>query len=287
LTLTDTPLAVQYGKEIVELVATYGDARKYCTVYPLGANTVKLPRLKTDPAFGFIDMSGTVPDKNPQYEYVDFTPLKAGGIIRIPSEIDSDSIIAMGQWLAKYIARQFAKWEDETTWNADGSGTYKTRKGMLLKADELSKKLTLTTGNTSTDDVTLANLRLLRGLVDVGALNTAAYYFHPTMDGLLSTFNASGTNPYTIMDGKPKLDGYPVRWVSVMQPFSSTSTPNKYAAAFGAMEYWGFGERQTPEIAISKDIYFVTDEIGMRALERFDIGLMADGAMAVVKLASS
>src|SRR5262249_23638768 len=80
LTSSDIPLPTEYAKEIVTLMWQFGQARKYCTVYPLGAGTVKLPRLKTSPAFGFMNESGAVPEKSPQTEFVTFAPQKAGGI---------------------------------------------------------------------------------------------------------------------------------------------------------------------------------------------------------------
>ncbi len=43
---TTVPLPTIYVPQVIELVWKYGQARQYATVYPLGAGTVKLPRLK-------------------------------------------------------------------------------------------------------------------------------------------------------------------------------------------------------------------------------------------------
>jgi hypothetical protein len=40
-------------------------------------------------------------------------------------------------------------------------------------------------------------------------------------------------------------------------------------------------------VEISRDVYFTTDEIGIRALERFDVEAMAVDAMAAIQLAAS
>jgi HK97 family phage major capsid protein len=288
LTSSDIPLPVLYGSEVVELVWQYGAARKYMTVYPLGVGSVKLPRLKTSPAFGFIDIAAAAPEKSPQIEFVDFVAKKAGGIIRFPSEIESDSIVKLGQFLARYIAREFAKWEDETAFLGDGSATYKTIEGVTKRCDTLGKKLQLATGNTGTDDITLANLRTLRGIVDGAALQSAAYYMHASMEGLLSGFNSGGTNPYNPQGlGGPRLDGYLIRFVGNLLPFSTTAQVNKYPLVFGDLSYWYFGEVGSAEIAVSRDVYFATDEVAIRALERFDVHSMADTAMAVLQLAAS
>ena len=73
-------------------VFAFGQARKYATVFPLGAGTVKLPRLQPgEDNFGFLGagttggMSQNVPQKEVEAALVTFTANKcAGGIIRIP-----------------------------------------------------------------------------------------------------------------------------------------------------------------------------------------------------------
>jgi hypothetical protein len=66
-------------------------------------------------------MSNAVPEKSPQIAFVQFDAQKAGGIVRIPTEIDADSIVPMGQFIARYGARNLARWEDTVFFNADGS----------------------------------------------------------------------------------------------------------------------------------------------------------------------
>src|SRR5436190_844568 len=57
LTTTDIPLPIEFQSQVVELVWKYGDFRRYATPFPMGAGTVKLPKLKTSPAFGLIALS--------------------------------------------------------------------------------------------------------------------------------------------------------------------------------------------------------------------------------------
>ena len=54
LTTTDIPLPTEFQSQVVELVWTYGDFRRNATPFPMGTGTVKLPKLKTSPAFGLI-----------------------------------------------------------------------------------------------------------------------------------------------------------------------------------------------------------------------------------------
>jgi HK97 family phage major capsid protein len=287
---TDIPLPVQYASQIVELVYAYGQARKLLTVYPLGASSVKLPRLKSgEPAFGFIAVSGNVGEKVPQMEFITFTPGKAGGIVRIPSEIDADSIVAVGQFVARYIAREMAKLEDNCVFIGDGTSTYNSINGVGTQATADSAVLQLAATNSSSDKITLANCRTLRTKVTGAVLKTSRYYAHPTMEALFVTYNTSATvTPYIRnADGTATLDGFPIEWVNTMPVYSTSATLNAYQIYFGDLSWWYFGERMTMSVETSRDVYFATDEIGIRALERIDIHLMGQSSTAALQLSAS
>ena len=136
LSSTDIPLPTEYSGQVVELVSQFGAGRRYGTVYPLGTGTVKLPQLKTDPAFGLIAQSASVGEKSPQTARVTFTAEKYGGLVRVPSELDADSIVSIGQFIARYAARQIARIEDVVFFTNDGStmgniaGSYNSATGV-------------------------------------------------------------------------------------------------------------------------------------------------------------
>jgi HK97 family phage major capsid protein len=285
LTTSDIPLPVTYASEVVELVWEYGQARRYGTVYPMGAGSAKLPKLGTSPAFGFITASAAVGEKSPGFSNVDFVAEKAGGIIRIPSEIDMDSIVPLGQFLARYIAREMAKWEDTVFFTADGSGTYKSMTGLTEAALANSKNVTLATGVSSPPEITLANMRSLRAKVNSAALPTSAYYANATMEPLFSSFNTSATvKPFTWGPDGYRLDGYPVRWVDVLPIYDTADAEDQLQLLFGDASYQYLGVRQSVQVETSADVYFATDELAVRALERFCVALMASDAVAVLQL---
>jgi HK97 family phage major capsid protein len=289
LTTTDIPMPTEFQSQVVELVWKYGDFRRNVTPFPMGTGTVKLPKLKTSPAFGLIALSGNVPEKSPQVSFVTFSAEKSGGIVRIPSEIDADSIVSVGQFVARYGAREMARWEDTWGFLADGSGTYDSKSGVCKTADTLTFKIQGTPGNSRPSNLTLQNFRDLRAKIDQTAYNNAAYYMNRTMEALLVTFNTSATvTPYMPSGpGGPTLDGFPIRWVGVLPVYDTTVHINQYQAVFGDLSYWYLGERGSMRVDVSNEIYFATDEVGIRFLERFDPELMADQSCAVLQLAAS
>lgn len=300
LTSSDIPLPTEYNAEVVELVGMYGSARRWGTVFPLGAATVKLPRLKTDTTFGLIAGSGTVAEKSPQTEWVTFTPEKFGGLIRLPSELAQDSVVDVGQFIARYAARQIAYVEDYQFFRSTGAGS-----GINGSAEGLTKS-TITNGKvtqmastkTKFSDATLQNFRDLRGVPDASALRQGAYYLHPSFEQLLASFNTSGNRPYNptaqingigaqpFMVG-PTLDGFPVRWVDVMPAYSTSAAVSTVFALFGDVSFQYLGLRDQMRFDTSLEAGFTTDEILVRALERLTIGLMALGAVGGLETAAS
>jgi len=118
---------------------------------------------------------------------------------------------------------------------------------------------------------------------------SAAYYMSPTMEALLWTFNTIGM-PYIYrpeMGGQPAtLDGFPIRWIGVSQPYSTAATPGAFMSFFGDLSYWYLGERGAPRLEVSREVFFATDELAMRALERIDVEAMAPDAMTTLQTAN-
>lgn len=292
LTSSDIPLPTIYIPQVVELVWHYGQFRANATVFPLGAGTVNLPQLSAgEDVFAKIAASAAVGEKRVAATNVTFTAGKYGGIVRIPTEIEEDTFIALGQFVARYIARRFAALEDawgfigtSALYGGNGVGPYcaATNGGACLKQ--------LGSGKTKPTDATLADFRALRGLVNAAVFaNKPKYYLNPTMDALLATFNTSATVvPYVRRpDGTATLDGYEIVWVGAIQAYSASAAASAYLAFFGDLSYWYLGERGAPRVETSREVYFATDEIGIRAIERIDIEAMAPDAMSALQLAAS
>ena len=291
LTSSDIPLPTAYVGDIVELVYTYGFARKYGTVYPLGALTVKLPSLSTDPVFGLIAASGTVTEKSPQFAWVTFTAEKFGGLIRLPSEIEEDSIVAIGQFLARYTARNIAAIEDWQFFRSTGaaSGQNGTAKGLTVSCLVANDNSTYpqagstSGGKNKPSDATLVDYRALRAVVSGAVLNNAKYYMHPTYEQALVAFNTSATvTPYLrgTKDTPATLDGFPIIWVPSMPVYSTSVSATTIHVLFGDASFEYLGIRSGVRFDTSREAGFTTDEILVRALERLTVGKMAITAIA-------
>ena len=290
LTSSDIPLPVAYGAEVVELVSAYGTARQFGTFYPLSDSVVKLPKLSTDTTFGLIAGSGTVTEVSPATAWVTFTAEKFGGLVRMPSEIDEDSAFSMGQFLARYAARNIARVEDTNFWAGTGaaSGINGTAEGLTKNTITNSKVTQMVSTKTKYSDATLANLRTVRTVCDAAALRSGAYYMHPSMEQHLSGLNTAGDKPYNssgLMGAT--FDGFKINWIDVMPAYSTSTNASKVFALFGDPSFQYLGIRGGIRFDTSREAGFATDEILVRAVERLTIGLMATGAVGGLQTAAS
>lgn len=296
LTTTDIPLPSVFSGEFRELIAEFGVARRNMFPFPIGMGTARPPRMKTRPAFGSIAMSASIGEKSPQVEFASLESHKIGGIVRVPREIDEQSIVPMGQFLARYGAVEFARAEDTWAFLADGSGTFEAVKGITKIATDNSKNVQLSATKTKPSDATLQDFRNLRLKVNPGALNLGAkYYLHSTWESRLRDFNSSG-EPFVFVAnrpstrdaiGGPTLDGYPIVWTDVLQAYDTNAQAAKYIAVFGALDYWWFGEHGSPRTDTSADVYFATDELATRFLEEIDFDYQDVGATASLQTAAA
>src|SRR5207302_8377920 len=193
LTTSDIPLPSQFSGEIRELISEFGVVRRRMFPYPIGMGTARPARMGTRPSFGSIAMSAAFTEKSPTVSFASLESHKIGGIVRLPREIDEQSIVAMGQFLARYGAVEFARAEDTWGFLADGTATYETVKGVVQIARDNSKTVVLASTKTKPSDATLADFRTLRTKVNKAALNgrLSAYYLDTTWETQLPTFKTT------------------------------------------------------------------------------------------------
>ena len=107
-------------------------------------------------------MSVALGEKSPSVTFASLESHKIGGIVRLPREIDEQSIVLMGQFLARYGAVEFARAEDTWGFLADGGVNYESVRGVVQIARDTSKTVALATTKTKPSDAVLDDFRLLR-----------------------------------------------------------------------------------------------------------------------------
>ena len=291
LTTGDIPLPIQFGSQIRELISDFGVVRRKMSPYPIGRGIAKPARMGVRPAFSSIVMSAAFPEKSPTITLASLESHKVGGLVKLPREIDEQGIVAMGQFLARYGALEFARLEDQWAFLADGSGNFEGVKGIVTIAGENSRTLSLVAGKTKPSDATLDDFRALRRMVNKAALNgrISAYYLDTTWETRLSAFKTQAEpNVYQrLPDGTAILDGYPIIWTDVLQAYDTAPQAGQPIAVFGALDFWWFGEHGSPRLDTSEHVFFQNDQLAVRFIEEIDFDYCASDATSALITAAS
>jgi len=287
----DIPLPTEFAGQLRELISDFGVVRRRMSPYPIGMGTSRPARMGARPAFGSIAMSAAFTEKSPAISFASLESHKIGGIVRLPREIEEQSIVAMGQFLARYGAVEFARAEDTWGFLADAGAGYEGVKGVVPTAIEATRTVTLAAGKTKPSDATLDDFRLLRSKVNKAALNgrLSAYYLDTTWETRLPSFRtAAEPNVYQrLPDGTAVLDGYPIVWTDVLEPYGIAAAVNKPLAVFGALAFWWMGEHGSPRIDTSEHVWFANDQLAVRFIEEIDFDYCAQDATAALMTAAA
>ena len=291
LTVNEIPLPTSYSGEIRELISEFGVVRRCMSPYPIGMGVARPARMGTRPSFGSIAMSAPFTEKLPTVTFASLESHKIGGIVRLPREIDEQSIVAMGQFLARYGAVEFARAEDTWGFLADGGGTFENVTGVVQIAKDNNHSLSMAAGKTKPSDAVLDDFRQVRTKVNKAALNgrMSAYYLDSTWETRLPSFRTAGEpNVYQrLPDGSAILDGYPIVWTDVLEPYGTAASAGKPIAVFGAMSFWWMGEHGSPRIDTSEHVWFANDQLAVRFIEEIDFDYCAQDATGVLLTAAA
>jgi HK97 family phage major capsid protein len=291
LTTADIPLPTQYAGEIRELISEFGVVRRRMHPYPIGMGTARPARMGVRPAFGSIAMSAALTEKSPSLTFASLESHKVGGIVRLPREIDEQSIVAMGQFLARYGAVEFARAEDTWGFTADGTATYESVRGIVQIARDNNRTVVLAATKTHPRDATLDDLRTLRRMVNKAALNgrLSAYYLDSTWETRLPALKTTADPTFyqRLPDGSALLDGYPIIWTDVLEPYGTAVDADKPLAVFGALSFWWMGEHGNPRIDTSEHVWFANDQLAVRFIEEIDYDYAAPDATAALLTAAA
>ena len=83
------------------------------------------------------------------------------------------------------------------------------------------------------------------------------------------------------------LDGYPVVWTDVLEPYGVAAAADKPLAVFGALSFWWMGEHGAPRMDTSEHVWFANDQLAVRFIEEIDFDYMAADAAGALLTAAA
>lgn len=275
----------EFGTELIDLREKKGVFRQECRIIPMSRDTFSMPRRATGLTAYFTDegVAGTV--STATRDRIGLTAKKLMVLATLTKELDEDSIVSIGDWLMGEMAYALAAKEDDCGFNGDGTSTYGLITG-LKNALGASCKVTQATSNTWATQVLADINNLMSKIPDYTVpLDLKFYcnkaYFHQVLERLAMA--AGGVTSTEIVNGiqRGRFFGYPVVFVSSMPRVTATTGICLYFGDLGRAAKMGVRRGVTMSMTDQGSVggveLFTTDEIGLKATERFDINVHERG----------
>lgn len=278
---------VEMETAIIRLVESYGLARQYCSIEPMGSMTKTVPvRVGGMTAYPVGETttanegSNTGTQTEPEYSRLELVARKWKAWLKMSDELNEDSLVQLGDNIAQETALAFAYAEDNCLFNGDGSSTYHKIEG-VLNAVNAGSVYTAATGNTQFETLDLLDFEKAVGqLADYPGINPAWFISKEGYYASIARLQmAAGGNTVQEIAGMPvrMFLGHPVVFSNVLNKTLSAQTDTKIAV-FGDLNMGvKFGDRRDMTMSVTDQRYWDEDQIAIKATERFDINVHSKG----------
>jgi HK97 family phage major capsid protein len=275
---------------LIRLQEQYGAFRGSARVVPMAGERVAWPMLDGHITVYYPGEAGTITASNPTFKNVQLIAKKACALTLLSSEIDEDSAVALGEIVLTDFARGFARAEDETGFLGDGSATYwgfTGAAGALRGVDATIgsiKSLVVASGN-AYSEIILGDFDELVGSYPTFAEDgnvrwrMSKYFYWTVVRPLIMAYSSNiptiGAPADIAGDRQPTFLGYPVDLIHVMPKTEANSQVCATLANLNLGAY--LGDRRGFEVVRSREAYFTTDQVAMRATRRHAINVFGVG----------
>jgi HK97 family phage major capsid protein len=259
---------------IIELREQYGVFRQNAQSITMGSGKIMLPVVSGEVTAYYVGEGKDITTSDMSVTQVQLDAKKLATLTVMSSELSEDSVVSVAEMLARSIAYQFAVAEDQAGFNGDATSTYGGILG-LSGALNAGSKVTATSDPTFADLI-LGNFEAVIGKCKRFGSNQKWYISRAGWAASMQRLaNAQlGATAADLTDGvAPRFMGFPVVWSEVLES-ALTGTTGKVACFFGDLQTGTYlGTRRGVSIALDSSRYFESDQLALRATQRFDINV--------------
>lgn len=278
-------VSAQLADWIVERMGAWGKFRRNTLVVPLQSDKMIVPRVVTDMVIYAPGEGGKIDESDMKFDQIALVMKKLAALAKVSSELEEDSVIAIGEILGLSFTRSMLRMEDLIAFIGDGTSTYFGMTGIahaLRAVDDTIGNiagLQVGTGNTYAElalgDFTDTIARLSDEADDGAKWYVNRRFYYGVMQPLAVAAGV-GTFLDIISPNRQRyFFGYPVEFTAAMP---STEANSQICAVLGDLMLGSYlGERKKMTIDRSDQVYFANDQIGFRAIERIDINAYGVG----------
>lgn len=288
----------EFERVIIDLKEKYGVFRQWADLTPMSSDTKLVPRRTGGVTSYFIGEGATITDSSAAWDNVSLVAKKLATLVYVSNELNEDAIISMADKIANEIAWNFALTEDNCGFNGDGTNSTATFSGATVyyggitgvrsKLSGLSGTIgniagiVVGTGSASYSALTMSDFHKVVGRLpeyaaqqsDVAWYVSRPFYFEVMQRLMLAQ---GGSPAYEAGSGGPNMVflGYPVR---ISQVLPSVAAASQVCALLGSLRLSTmFGDRRMTTLAVSEHTAFTSDQLAIRATQRFDINVHSVG----------
>lgn len=273
-----------FETSIIRIVESYGVFRQNAYVYPMGSDTVKVPRRTSGYTVYYVGENATITASDMAFNQIALVAKKAAILTQISNELNEDEVVGLAGLMSQEFGYALALAEDQAGFIGDGTSTYGGIQGLVtrLAAGSIS---TAASSQTAFSTLTLASFNKAKGLLPQynGAVNRwyiSKQGFAQSME--LLAVAAGGITTREIASGMQQTFlGDPVVFSQVL-PITGAAQASAIVAYYGDLRMAAtMGTRRQMNISSDSSIYFKEDAIAVRCTERFDINVHGIGTSTV------
>lgn len=272
----------EMSQAIIDLRETYGVFRQNCRVWPMGSDTLLIPRRAGGVTVGALgeNPSSAPSSTTPSFSMVQLVAKKCGGLSILSSEIAEDAVIDLADWIASEWAYAFALFEDTVGFTGDGTSTHLGIQGLTTLFTEAlalaGAVLVATATHNLFSEIDVTDIAGMMAKLPQYAKPNAKFFCSSAFNEMV--FNrlkatAGGNSVQTLQGttGEQYL-GYPIV-ISQVLPAGLTTDYNGLAMCFfgDLSKSSSLGDRRQVRIFPSAHRYMELDQIGILGTERIDI----------------
>jgi len=269
---------------IIRIVESFGVFRQNAYVYPMGSDTVTVPRRNTGYTVYYVAENAEITASDMAFNQIRLTAKKAAILTQVSNELNEDEVIGMAGLMSEEFGYALALAEDQAGFLGDATSTYG---GMVGLKNKLAAGCIYdaVSGNVSFSTLDLADFNKAKGTLP--QYNGAQNRWYISKQGFAQSMEllavaAGGTTNRDIASGMQQTFlGDPVVFSQVL-PTTSASQVSTIVAYYGDLRMAAtMGTRRAMNIQSDSSIYFKQDAIAVRCTERFDINIHGIGTATV------
>jgi HK97 family phage major capsid protein len=269
------------GDAIIDRREKYGVFRATAQRAPMAGDVRDWPATGSGVTAYWVDEGSALTASQAQLNSIGLNAHKMAVLVKTSTELEEDSAIGLGDWLADEMAAAFARKEDDVGFYGDGTSTYAGFQGLCPRLLSIAgaSKVVAATGHDTFAELDAYDLNKLMAALPASAMPGARWYvsqygFATTLGRVSSSFGGIYAAPDSEGVVRPHLGAWPVMLTQVL-PAVATDLSGSVMLAFGDMRRAAaLGERRGLGVARSDaGPSFPVEQVWFKGTERVAINV--------------